>query len=807
MTTKDSLTTTYSNPLVTRHPLISILVIVLFYFLLVKLSLFITVNNELVCPVYLASGLSLASVLIIGNRALIGVFIGSALTNFFLSAAINNPEEANFTYQLAASCMLGIGNSIASYITASILNRLCQKQKGHLLSNGKNALLLLFVGSICFSTITGFIGILSLNITHFVPTQNIFYTYKLWWLGDIIGIILITPFLLALFLKDAFDLKKYKFLELSLHALTIILVCVTVFFRYTELKYLILPVLFWSSYRFTIQITTFVLVVVSLFSIFTTIQGIGPFNEEYSTDSILFLDLFLIVICICTLFLAGIITERNKAEELIKVSESTLRQNQTLLYSALESPKNFSIYSIGLNYEYLSFNSQHYENMKTLFGAEIALGKKMQDCNIIQSELETAIKTLDKVFTGESITIVRYFEIDDSYWEFNTSPIISKDDGIIGATVISSNITKKVKNEEALKKSEEKYREIFENVQDVIFQTDINGNFIELSPSIKDFSGYTAEELIGKSTHFLLPDNQKDQSVIDLINEKLILNFYEKQIKTKSGDIKDISLNAKIIFDTHGNKHHINALVRDITQRKKNEKEIALQNQKLQIQNKELEQFAYITSHDLQEPLISLKYFSELIKTEIPKESNSDLIQYLNFIWDSSDRMQKMVKGLLDYSRIGNQSNIENIDCNVLLEKVLDSLSETIKITNSQITIENLPQLNGYYVELVTLFEHLIVNAITFRNKNLSPIITIKAQKNEVNWLFTIEDNGIGIEEQNIEKAFVIFKRLHNREDYPGTGIGLAICKKIIALHGGKIWIESRIGSGTVVHFTIPILQ
>ncbi|KFC58321.1 histidine kinase [Flavobacterium gilvum] len=663
---------------------------------------------------------------------------------------------------------------------------------------------MLILGPIIFSTITSLIGVANFYLNGSISPEQFWYTYKTWWFGDAIGIILFTPLILSWSLKDAFARKKFNFFELILYGVITILVCFGVFFQYTELKYLILPLLFWSAYRFPVQITTLVIIVISFFAIVTTTQGIGPFNEEHINDSILFLDLFLSTISICSLFLSGIITERKKAEDSIKTSENNLRKNQILLESTLESPKNFSIFSIGLNYEYLSFNSQHSLIMKTMYGADIALGMKLQNCISNKEQLNKSLEIISKAFLGESNTTVNYFDINHSYWEFRTSPIENQNDEIIGATVISTNITKKIKDEEALKKSEEKYRNIFENIQDVIFQTDINGIFIDLSPSVKEFCGYTAEELIGKPMNFLQPDDEKSNIVIKLVNEQSVLDYYERLIKTKSGALKHISLSAKMIFDNEGNKLHINAIARDITQRKENEKEIAFQNQKLQIQNKELEQFAYITSHDLQEPLITLKFFSELLKTEFPKDLNEDIKQYLDFILISSDRMQKLIKGLLDYSRIGNQINQHEIDCNEIVNETISSLSDNIRESNCKIETENLPKLNGYSVELIQLFQHLISNAIKFRKKDIPLIVRIKAKLIENNWHFTVEDNGIGIEEQNQEKAFIIFKRLHNREDYPGIGIGLAICKKIIALHEGNIWIESTLGSGTTVHFTVP---
>jgi light-regulated signal transduction histidine kinase (bacteriophytochrome) len=202
--------------------------------------------------------------------------------------------------------------------------------------------------------------------------------------------------------------------------------------------------------------------------------------------------------------------------------------------------------------------------------------------------------------------------------------------------------------------------------------------------------------------------------------------------------------------------------------------------------------------------LLTLKCFSELIKADFPKDANENINQYLDFILESSDRMQKLVKGLLDYSRIGSQIEITKVDCNEIVNDAISTLSNSIQKTETQITIGELPKVEGHSIELIQLFQNLIENAIKFR-KNETPLtISITAKQIEDNWQFAVEDNGIGIEKQNKEKIFIIFKRLNNRDEYTGIGIGLAICKKIVALHRGTIWIESTFGQGTIVYFTIP---
>jgi PAS domain S-box-containing protein len=367
------------------------------------------------------------------------------------------------------------------------------------------------------------------------------------------------------------------------------------------------------------------------------------------------------------------------------------------------------------------------------------------------------------------------------------------------------NVNDRIKSEEALKKSEEKYRSIFENVQDVFFQTSMTDDLVtEISPSCETISGYTREEIIGVNalTFFYKPEQRIPY--LKKLHQKGEVLDYELELKTKKGELRIVSVSSKLIYNAKGDLSHIDGVMRDITQRKINETEIANQNTRLQVQNKELEQFVYVTSHDLQEPLITLKCFSELISNEYQDTLDDQGKQYLNFIFQSSTRMQELVRGLLEYSRIGRESNLSTIDCNQIISDILADLKVLIDKNNVQFSIDNLPHINGYPLGMRLLFQNLISNAIKFRKKDTIPQISITASEQKNDWLFSVKDNGIGIEEKNYDKVFIIFKRIHNREDYEGTGIGLAQCKKIIALHGGSIWIESTLGEGSNFKFTIP---
>jgi PAS domain S-box-containing protein len=489
------------------------------------------------------------------------------------------------------------------------------------------------------------------------------------------------------------------------------------------------------------------------------------------------------------------ITERKKTEEALKKSEEkyrTIFENiQDVFFQS-----NFDGVVIDISPSIL----QH-----TGYTREELIGTSIASYYVNPKERENFLETLsaNNEVTDFVIQMKTKFE-EILYISVNARLILGSD----GKSYIEGalrNVNDRKKSEEALRKSEEKYRSIFENVQDVFFQTSLNDDLVtEISPSCERLSGYTREEIIGADaiTFFYKPE-QRIQYLKSLHQKGEVLD-YELELKTKKGELRNVSVSSKLIYDLKGNQSHIDGVIRDITQRKINEIEIASQNTRLQVQNKELEQFAYVTSHDLQEPLITLKCFSELIGEEYQDILNDQGKQYLNFIFQSSTRMQELVRGLLEYSRIGRESNLSRIDCNQILSDILADLKVSIDKNNVKITIDNLPHINGYPLGIRLLFQNLIANAIKFKKKDVNPQIAITVSEQKNDWLFSVKDNGIGVEEKNYDKIFIIFKRMHNREDYEGTGIGLAQCKKIVTLHGGSIWIESILGVGSNFKFTIP---
>ncbi|WP_052055575.1 ATP-binding protein [Myxosarcina sp. GI1] len=222
--------------------------------------------------------------------------------------------------------------------------------------------------------------------------------------------------------------------------------------------------------------------------------------------------------------------------------------------------------------------------------------------------------------------------------------------------------------------------------------------------------------------------------------------------------------------------------------------------------NAELQDFAHIASHDLQEPLRAISGYTKLLKTEYSSEFDSTAHEYMDFVIDGTHRMRGLIEDLLTYSRVGTSELIlGTVDCNKVVEEAITNLQTSIEEARADIIYRDLPCLTADRTQLVQLFQNLLVNAIKFRRQNISPQISIHAESTEdKSWLFKVVDNGIGIKTEYYDRIFKIFKRLHTHREFSGTGVGLALCRKIVERHGGKIWVESELGNSSTFFFTIP---
>lgn len=340
----------------------------------------------------------------------------------------------------------------------------------------------------------------------------------------------------------------------------------------------------------------------------------------------------------------------------------------------------------------------------------------------------------------------------------------------------------------------------------IVVITDSKGVITYVNDKFCEISQFSKKELIG-NTHKIINSGHHPKSFFkDLWKTIGGGNVWVGEIKNKAKDGSFYWVFTSIVpfKNAEGVIYQYLAIRQDVTGRKKAELLSQQNTEKVKEKNKELEQFAYIASHDLQEPLRTVSSFVGLLEEEYSDKLDENASQYLEFISQASKRMSELVKGLLDYSRIGKGREKVIVDCNEVVNEIQQDLSVIIAETKAKIKVENLPSISAYNTELRLLFQNLISNAIKFRKKDQAPLIKISAKKKKNHYHFLIEDNGIGIANEHLERIFIIFQRLHNKHEYNGSGIGLAHCRKIVALHEGEIWVESELKRGSNFHFTIP---
>lgn len=371
--------------------------------------------------------------------------------------------------------------------------------------------------------------------------------------------------------------------------------------------------------------------------------------------------------------------------------------------------------------------------------------------------------------------------------------------------------------EDQLKISEKRFRTSFENAPIGIALVSTDGKWLDVNTSLCEMIGYSKEELLNIDFQTITHPEDLDTD-LDLLHQILDdkIQTYEmnKRYYHKDGRIIWIQLNVSLVRDESAVPLYFVSQIQNITKRIQNEQEREILNstlvertEELSISNRELEVFAYAASHDLQEPLRTVINYLSLLKRKSDNVLNEGQTQYIDNAIIASSRMRVLINDLLTYSRITTRQNeMEMIDLNMVLQETLSNLDSVIHETQAKIQSMDLPVLKGDKTQFTLLFQNLINNAIKYCDKS-TPAVKIEVQSDHKQWIFLVKDNGIGIDQKFKDRIFTIFQRLHTREEYEGTGVGLALCKKIIERHNGKIWVESELNNGSTFYFTLPIVE
>jgi PAS domain S-box-containing protein len=363
---------------------------------------------------------------------------------------------------------------------------------------------------------------------------------------------------------------------------------------------------------------------------------------------------------------------------------------------------------------------------------------------------------------------------------------------------------------------------ILEAVSEARLIVDWTGRIVFVNRPTETWFGYRREELIGQKVEVLVPERHRSAhsgnraGFISQPRARPMGAGLELYARRK--DETEFPVDVNLWPLERGGGLFILAAIRDMTEHKKLQTQLANEHRELlrarqelektvaelKRSNAELEQFAYVASHDLQEPLRMVASYTQLLAKRYKGKLDTDADEFIGYAVDGANRMQRLINDLLAYSRVTTQGHgFELVDCHAVLEEVLGDLRLAIDESRAVVTHDVQLTVMADRVQLGQVFQNLIGNAIKFRGQEPS-WVHLSAERKDADWQFSIRDNGIGIDPQYADRIFVVFQRLHNREEYPGTGIGLAICKKIIERHGGCIWVKSQLGKGATFYFTLP---
>ncbi|HUE97027.1 MAG TPA: PAS domain S-box protein [Longimicrobiaceae bacterium] len=397
-------------------------------------------------------------------------------------------------------------------------------------------------------------------------------------------------------------------------------------------------------------------------------------------------------------------------------------------------------------------------------------------------------------------------------WVEETITPIHEGTEVIGFSVIARDVTQRRRSIDFLLQSKATFEGILAIASDAVVCVNEEQRITFFNHGAEEIFQYAAKEVLGEPLEILIPQahrpghaEQVRRFAESAVTARRMGERGEITGRRKDGEI--FPAEASISQLTVGSTRVFTAVLRDVTERRRSEEALAANARELERSNAELEQFAYVASHDLQEPLRMVASYTQLLARRYRGQLDEDADEFIGYAVDGVTRMQALISDLLAYSRVGRREvEPAAVPMNALLDRVLLSLGPSIEEKGAVVTRDPLPSVSGDQTQLEQLLQNLIANAIKFHGEK-PPRVHVSATADGDEWTFSVRDEGIGIDPQFQERIFVIFQRLHSRNEYPGTGIGLAICRKIVERQGGRMWLESAPGKGSTFFFTLPVTQ
>jgi PAS domain S-box-containing protein len=369
-------------------------------------------------------------------------------------------------------------------------------------------------------------------------------------------------------------------------------------------------------------------------------------------------------------------------------------------------------------------------------------------------------------------------------------------------------ISERKRSEAALRIVQTGFLEILDTVPDAVLLCDPEGRILFVNRQAEQLFGYKRVQLFQQPVEQLFPERLRQEQLFPWIPHPAESQRHSVAMRVelfwRREDGTEFPAEVTLSETNVEGNLVVCAAIRDTTERKRGEEAVRRAVEEMTRSNAELEQFAHAASHDLQEPLRTVISVAQLFGMDYSEQLDEQAKRYLSMVVESSKRMQSLLNGLLQYARSGAQQKpFEIVNCGEVCDAAAADLKAAFEQSGAVLTREHLPSVKGDRVQLIQLFQNLLANAIKFR-RQLPPRIHVSCERRDQQWVFAVRDNGIGIPHEKFEKIFHLFSRLHGLEHYPGTGIGLAVCRKIVTQHGGRIWVESQPGEGSVFYFSFP---
>jgi PAS domain S-box-containing protein len=803
---------------------VAILAVAVVYAVAAKASFLFTIPPGNVSPIFPAAGIALAAVMILGRPALIGVWLGSFAANAisFFDGTVS-PVHAVLPDLLVAA-FIGIGAMSGAGAGAFLVRRFCKNE--HPLHSGLNVLMLVVVGALGCCMVSPTFGVASLSLGGYIPWERFGYSWITWWAGDATGAIVATPLILAWHHPHPFRRNPWRIMEATVLGGLTLLLCLIVFFHNVPFAYGLLPLVIWAAFRFGMRGATTATTVITIFATIGTSHGTSPFVRQTVNESLLFLLSFLDVTIICALFLAGLLAERKRAEEILQESETRHR----FLFE--HNPMPMLIYERA-TLQMLAVNEafrRHYG-----YSLEEVLALRLTDLYPEEEKIKIA-ELIPHLHGHANVGEWHHRKRDGS---FVTNLVFSHDleyQGRNARVAVLTDITERKRAEEALRHSEEQFRLIMENLADLVAVLDLNGQRLYNSPSYQGILG-DPEKLRGTSSFDQIhpEDRARVQQAFQETVRTGVGHRLDYRMVSQDGQTRHIESQGSVIRDAQGRVLQVVVVSRDITARKRVEEELratqASLEERVLVRTTELavardraesadrlkSAFLATMSHELRTPLNSIIGFTGIMLQGLAGPLNAEQTKQMGMVQSSARHLLALINDVLDISKIeAGQLEIhaEPFDLRASLEKVAALVKPLADKKGLALRVVLPPDVepavnDRMRVEQVLL--NLLNNAIKFTERGA---VTL-AVETELGILPTphsalrisVTDTGIGIKQEDMEKIFQPFRQIDSglTRQHDGTGLGLTICRHLADLMGGAISAKSTWGEGSVFTFVLPL--